>query len=147
MKAFTIYEPPQAPLELVDRADALVFVKDGFSWLAFMFAPLWFLWNNLWLAVAGYAVVAGALIAPVLLLELDHDLIALGLFGLHLVSGFEAGTVLHWTLTREGWSELGAVTGRSQNECERNFYDGWLPGQPHIAPRSIAAHFPGREDQ
>jgi hypothetical protein len=31
---------------------------------------------------------------------------------------------------------LGSVTGRNAAECERRFFETWLPSQPIIAPRT-----------
>ena len=39
---------------------------------------------------------------------------------------------------------LGAVSGRNLDECERRFFDGWLPSQPVIAPSSAADAAPPR---
>ena len=45
MAVFTVHAPAGAA-----NADATVFVREGFSWSAFSFGPLWLLWNRLWLA-------------------------------------------------------------------------------------------------
>ncbi len=42
-----------------------MFVRDGFSWWAFLFAPLWMLRHRMWLVLIGYVVVAGVLEVPV----------------------------------------------------------------------------------
>ena len=39
MLTFTVHEPPNPPADRIERADKLVFVKDGFSWMAALFAP------------------------------------------------------------------------------------------------------------
>ena len=137
MKAFTIHEPPEPPAERFDRAEALVFVKDGFSWPAFFFAPIWMLLNNLWLGLACYLVLAAGLAAGADFLGLGEDVTSLAFLVLHLLVGFEADRLQRWTLARKGWRELGAVTGRSRDECERSFFDAWLPDQPLIAPAKV----------
>ena len=43
MLTFTVHEPPNPPADRIDRAESLVFIKDGFSWIAALFAPLWLL--------------------------------------------------------------------------------------------------------
>ena len=136
MKTFTIHEPPEPPRERFDRADSLIFVKDGFSWPGLFFAPIWLPLNGLWIAFVGYILVACAIIGIAKLLGLEEQIIAPGFAILHLLVGFEYDNLQRWALRRSGWHELGAVTGRSQTECERNFFDAWLPDQPHITPDS-----------
>ena len=41
-----------------------------------------------------------------------------------------------WALERRGWRTLGSVSGKTAAECERRFFEAWLPGQPIIAPRA-----------
>ena len=36
---YAVYEPPQRPADRLSRAESLVFVKEGFSWPAALFAP------------------------------------------------------------------------------------------------------------
>ena len=131
--AYTVYEPPNPPSDRLDRAESLVFIKDGFSWGAALFGPLWFLAKRLWLA---------ALLYVVLTLVVTFGLYAIGFSGralnwmlmaVALIAGFEAPSVQRWTLERRGWSFIGPVVGRSYGECERRFFDAWLPGEPVIA--------------
>jgi hypothetical protein len=44
VKTFRIYSHPNRPMPIV--------VKVGFSWPAFIFGPLWFLLNRMWLTAA-----------------------------------------------------------------------------------------------
>ena len=57
-----------------------------------------------------------------------------GRLALSLLIGFEAGTLRRWSLDRRGWSTLGAVSGRNAEDCERRFFDMWLPTQPDPGP-------------
>src|SRR6185503_6023109 len=116
-----------------DRAETLVFVKDGFSWAAALFAPLWLIVHRLWWPLLGYAVVTGAMQLPQLLFALDQRWLGLTLFALHLLIGFEADTLRRWRLEQRGWHTIGTVSGRTPAECERRFFDAWLPAQPILA--------------
>jgi hypothetical protein len=60
--------------------------------------------------------------------------VGLAVLALNLLIGFEADTLRRWTLARRGWRTLGAVSGKTAAECERRFFDAWLPSQPIIAP-------------
>ena len=55
---------------------------------------------------------------------------------LNLLIGLEADTLRRWALERRGWRTLGSVTGKTAAECERRFFETWLPTQPIIAPRA-----------
>jgi hypothetical protein len=133
MRTYTIHERPDPAADRVDRAEALVFVKDGFSWAAALFAPLWLLVHRLWWPLLGYVVLSGAFQLPQLFLTLDQRWLGLAAFALHLLIGFEADTLRRWGLERRGWHAVGTVSGRTAVECERRFFDAWLPTQPILA--------------
>lgn len=135
MKAYTIHEPPTPPAERMDRADSLVFVKEGISWMALFFAPIWLLLKSLWLVFAGYVIIAALLLGGGSVLGLDNDTISWGFIALHIVIALEADSIERWSLARTGWRELAAVTGRSQDDAERIFFENWLPQQPVLQRR------------
>ena len=59
MRTYTIHERPDPAADRVDRAEGLVFIKDGFSWAAALFAPLWLIVHRLWWPLLGYVVIGG----------------------------------------------------------------------------------------
>ena len=61
MSIYTVHEPPLRANEDVPDPERFVFVRDGFSFWAFLLAPLWMLRHRLWLVLIGYVVVAVAL--------------------------------------------------------------------------------------
>ena len=138
MQTFTVHEPADPSADRVDRAERLVFVRDGFSWVAALFAPIWLLAYRLWWALLGYIIIAGGLQFLKLAAPFDQRWIGLALFALNLLVGLEADTLRRWALDRRGWRVLGSVTGRSAAECERRFFELWLPAQPIITPATAA---------
>lgn len=148
MTVFTVHEPPGAPLDRIDRAAVMAFVKDGFTWGAFLLGPIWLLGNRLWLALAGYVV---AVAAGGLLLEAvgaNHGWHALLVLGLNLIVGWEAHTLKAAKLDADGWAQLGSVSGNGLNDCERRFFEGWLPTQQMMrraAPQPDAAPAPAQK--
>jgi hypothetical protein len=136
MLTFTVHEPPHPPADRIDRAESLVFVKDGFSWIAALFSPIWLLVHRLWWPLLGYVVLSGLFELVRWGAIVDPGWVMLAVIALHLVIGFEADTLRRWALDRRGWQMLGSVSGRNAAECERRFYEGWLPMQPVIAPVS-----------
>jgi Protein of unknown function (DUF2628) len=133
MRTYTIHEGPDPAADRVDRAEGLVFVKDGFSWAAAFFAPLWLIAHRLWWPLLGYVVLSGAFQVVQLSLTFDKRWLGLAAFALNVLIGFEADTLRRWGLERRGWRMVGTVTGKSAAECERRFFDAWLPTQPILA--------------
>lgn len=126
--AYTVHEPPNPPADRLDRAEQLVFVKDGFDWAAAVAAPIWLLANRLWLAFAGYVAAMAILIG--ILMVAPPEWIALAIAVVHIIVGFEADQLKRQRLEASGHTLLGSVIGRSEGECERRFIEKWLPVQP-----------------
>src|SRR5260221_8049135 len=51
VKTYLVFEP-QAGNHTPEEAERVVFLREKFSWPAFVFGPLWLLWNRLWLGFA-----------------------------------------------------------------------------------------------
>jgi hypothetical protein len=127
MPIYTVHEAADPPSDRFERAERLDFVKDGFSWMAALFAPIWMLVYRLWWPLLGYVVVIAVL--SQLTDALSSRWTTLALVAMHLLTGLEAGTLRRWQLARRGWRAVGSVTGRTADECERRFFDVWLPAQ------------------
>ena len=149
MSVYTVHEPPSRAGAATPDAERFAFVRDGFSWWAFLFAPLWMLRHRMWLALIGYVVVAAAIEIPVKMS--GAPALASSLIGILLgfLVGLEAGTLRRFTLNRRGWKNLGVVSGDDLEDAERRFFDAWLrrtnspSGAPHAPtpPPSPAALF------
>jgi Protein of unknown function (DUF2628) len=125
---YTVHEPSDPPPDRIDRAERLVFVKDGFSWMAALFTPIWLIVHRLWWPLLGYAILAGVVLR--LGASLDSNWAGLVLVALHVLVGLEADTLRRWQLERRDWRIVGSVSGRNAEECERRFFEMWLPTQP-----------------
>ena len=136
MLTYTVHEPPNPPADRVDRAESLVFIRDGFSWVAAFFAPIWLMAHRLWWPLLGYVVAIGAFDAIKRIAGVDQRWLGLAILALNIMIGLEADTLRRWALERRGWRTLGSVTGKTAAECERRFFETWLPTQPIIAPRA-----------
>lgn len=130
MQSYVVFEPPKPPPNRVRHAERLVFVREGFSWTAALLAPLWMLVNRTWLALFLYIIAATVLNVGLLAAEVGAQWITVSMIALHLVIGFEAGTLKRWALERRRWRMLGAVVGPSRFECERRFFQTWLGEKP-----------------
>jgi hypothetical protein len=133
---FTVFSPPppEKPgalnLDRLDQAEQLVFVRDGFSWTAALFTPFWLLSRRAWLALLVYVVAVVLLAAIASAIGAPRAVTAALLLAGQAVFGFEAEGLERWLFERRGWRMVGSVNGRTIEECERRFFDAWLPVQP-----------------
>jgi hypothetical protein len=152
MSVYTVHEPTMRAGAAAADVERFAFVRDGFSWWAFLFAPLWMLRHRMWLVLIGYLVIAGAIEAPVKLSGGPaFTASVIGLL-LGLLVGLEAGTLRRFTLNRRGWKNLGVVSGDDLEDAERRFFDAWLqrtnstsggPRAPTPGPASAAPSWRG----
>jgi len=103
-----------------------VFVRDGFSFWAFLLAPLWMLRHRLWLVFVGYVIVAVALQVGLRLIGASSGVIIAVSLLLALLVGFEAATLRRFTLARRRWKNVGIVVGDDLESAERRFFDAWI---------------------
>ena len=127
MIVLTVHEPPEPPADRLEHAAELTFVRDGFSWVAAILGPIWMLSARLWLATLGYVAVMLVLAGLFAIGGWDARWLGLLVAAAHVWIGFESSSLQRWTLDRRGWKLLSAVAGRDVEECERRFFDGWLP--------------------
>jgi hypothetical protein len=130
-----VHEPPDPPADRFDRADALVFVRDGFSWGVALIAPIWLIMRGEWLLLAIYVVAAIALAVVLAAAGASPEWASLASFALNIFLAFEAGEIQRWLLGRRGWHEIATVSGRNRDECERRFFETWLKDEPSTARR------------
>ncbi len=130
MVVFTVYEPPNVARDPIDRATQLVFVKDGFTWLAAIVPALWFLVKGLWLELALFLAGAALLTWGIEAAGATSELSGVVLLIIQIVIGFEAALIHSTALERRGWRYVGTVTGRNQDQAERRFFETWQPGEP-----------------
>lgn len=137
MLVYTVHEPRRTADALDARADALVFVKEGFSLPAALLGPLWLAFNRLWLPLVGYV---GAVLALQLffwLVPVVSGAATAVMVLATLAFGLEANTLLRWGLERRGYQTIGSVAGRTFAECEHRFFTGWIAGRgqgPALTP-------------
>ena len=144
MQFYTVHEPPEPPIDRIDRAGSLTFIGDRYSPQATALGPLWLLANRLWHAFALYLAAVAVIAGVIFLAGLNPRWLLLIVGALNLIIGFEAASLKRWALERRGWRTLGAVSGRSIDECERRFLESWLPGERMAAASSGTVLMPPR---
>jgi len=142
MAVFTVFEPPPSGDELRD-AERVTFVRDGFSWAAFLIPFVWLLWHRMWLVLVLW-------IAIVVLVQWGASLIGepaplIAAVVIALVMGFEASSLRRWTLERRRFRFAGVVVGSDRSDSERRFFTDWVGGSPvaaAAAPKGSPSTFP-----
>jgi Protein of unknown function (DUF2628) len=133
----TVHEPPRPPADRVARAEKLAFVKDGFHPQAAAFAPFWLLGQQLWLPLLAYAAIFALAQWGLPWLGIGGRWGLFAIAGLNLLVGFEADTLQRWRLDKKGWTTLASIGGRNRDDCERRFFESWLPQQPMFSRSSM----------
>ncbi len=143
MFVYTVHEPSHPAQPLDARAGEVVFIKEGFTWWGFLFAPLWLLFNALWFEFIAALLLWAGVAAGLTGLGLKDQAAGIAYLLLMLIIGFEGNGLRRWCLERKGYIYLASVAGNSLEECERRFFDVWLPSLP--GERSKATPNPGPE--
>src|SRR5271155_4233183 len=145
MRVYSVHEPPVRGPDPLPDAERFIFVRDGFYFRAFLFAPFWMIWHRMWLVLAGYVTVSAVLETVFVALgtpAIDVSVVALLI---SLLVGLEASTLRRFTLNRRAWRNVGIISGDDLEDAERRFFEAWvheLPSQrvtPTAAPPAPGA--------
>ena len=90
MVTYTVHEPPNPPADRLDRAQAVVFLKDGFNLGATLLGPVWLLARRLWIGFALYAVGLGVLLGFLKAMGASPGWFSLVIAAVHVLIGFSA---------------------------------------------------------
>ena len=157
LRTYTLHVPELAMRGDAHALDAAKIVPDGFSWPAFAFTVLWFLFHRLWeaalIVLVGLAAVAFAGSALGLTRAAGTGIALLA----SVLVGFEASSLRRWTLARRGFALRDAVVARDSAEAEARLLARWLdpaslppprppfPGGPVRRAEPVIGLFPARE--
>ena len=139
MAIYTVHLPVKAR-DAVDMADNTRFLRDGFSWGALVFGPLWLLRQRLWLELFFYIVVAGLILLAQKLWGLE-EAAALALLALiNLLLGLEGLKLVGDKLDRRKFDCCDIVAGSRRDDIERRFFARWgaLPSVAATPPQTSA---------
>jgi hypothetical protein len=126
MTIYMVFEPPRLDDDPVRRAERTVFLRDRFSWGAFLLGPLWLLWRRLWLALFGYIIVVALVTVALRYAGAGPNWRALAAGLIALLLGFEAANLRRRKYMRRGWRDRGIVVGDDLEAAERRFFDGYM---------------------
>jgi hypothetical protein len=115
--------PPKSGLSEADALSQAMVLRDGFSFMAFVFTGLWLLAKRLWLPFLAFAVIYG-LIA---LAQWRYGFNPAAAAIIQLVIGFwlglEAASLQGRKLVAGGWRFVDVIEARNQDEAERRFFE------------------------
>lgn len=129
MTVYSVYEPPSEAKDLVERADRLAFVREGFSWPALLVPLLWLLYYRMWLELIVLVLVYIALQVVFGTDTQGQTLAAWASLAISVLFAFEANDLRAASLERRGYRLAGVASGRDRTEAERSFFTAWLPQQ------------------
>jgi Protein of unknown function (DUF2628) len=145
MSAFVVLEPPGPQHAAIEHAERFIFLREKFSLRAFLFGPLWMIWQRLWVVLGAYLVGVGLVGYGLRVIGVGWLALALALGLVHLLIGLEATTLLRWTRARRGWRESGVVIADDLEMAERRFFDNRATlrppakSAPRLVPEQLAA--------
>ena len=139
MKTYIVFEPENA--RTGDAGERTEFVLEKFSWTALFFAPLWLLFNRLWLAFVLFCA-AEILIACGVYY---FDFIGLGgiaaLLLPFLIVAIEGAQLKRYRLRQKYYREADVVTAEDLESAERRYFERRKLA-PVSAPASPPPAFP-----
>lgn len=153
MVTYTVHERDSDVKDITARAEAILFVKEGFAWLALLFPVLWMLFHRMWLVLLFFIVIVAALQVGFAAAGAGEAAAGWVTFALSLLFALQANDLRRWSLARKGYQLAGLVSGRDLRECEQRFFDDWLAVEdtpaggtpktsPPVAPSGKAAAAP-----
>jgi hypothetical protein len=124
MQVFLVMRDEEMP-----AADSL-FLRDGFSGAAFLFAPFWLAVHRLWLPALAYVLAAVGIshlhVGPAGLLCL--------FLALHAFFGLEGQAMRAADLGKRGYALTEIVAGDTLDDAELRYFAAPPPAQPRRAP-------------
>ncbi|MBN8533488.1 MAG: DUF2628 domain-containing protein [Rhizobiales bacterium] len=129
-----------------EGAEALAgarFVRDGFSWLALSFGPLWFFAKGAWISACLALAALIGFVAITAGLRLPIDVTVFGALVINLLLALESGTLRSWELRLRGFRDVALVAGADLDGLERRFFgeamnEAPAPPAPALAVRPSA---------
>src|SRR4051812_40666938 len=119
MPGYTVHAPGGADATPPDGADSFAFIRDGFTFLAFAFGPLWLLSHRLWLALLSYIAVSIAGELAFWFLHIGPGARLLVMLLIAVLLGLEAASLRRWTLSRRNWRQIDIVVADDEEAAER----------------------------
>jgi hypothetical protein len=122
MALYNLYLPRIIPPDPAQAADKLRVVKDGFSWVAFIFPLPWLLINRLWLWSAVFLAANLLLGFTAEFLGANDAVLFPCMLLLSLFIGLEAGALKAAGLGKRGFVQVASLVASSTEEAELKYF-------------------------
>jgi hypothetical protein len=133
MPAFAVLEPPGHADTALGQADRFIFLREKFRLSAFLFGPLWMMWQWLWLELLAYLLGLAAIASGLYVLDVGWPAMIPIFWLIQLLLGLEATTLVRGMRVRHGWRDCGVVIADDLDLAERRFFGD------RVARRAAAA--------
>ncbi len=130
MPVYTVHGPLADGTDMRSTTDRFVFVRDGFSFWAFVLGPVWLVYRRLWLALGGYIALSVAVAVALSWLHAGSGTRFIVVLLIAILMGLEAASLRRWTLSRGKWRLLDVVVADDEEAAERRFFDRWTTKRP-----------------
>lgn len=111
-----------APLGISPSPEKFVFVREGFSLVAFLVPFIWLVVYRAWWPLLAYLAVTAGLAATGYVLNLDDNLLVVVTMLVGLYFGFEAAALRQAALRRRGFLQVASVLGQTRIEAEQRYF-------------------------
>jgi len=123
---YTVHEREDESGDISDRADKILFVKEGYAWIALVMPILWLLYHGMWLVLAGFVALMVAFQTVFSVSGIGEIVAGPATFVISALFALLANDLRRWTLGLRGYSLIEPVSGRDLEECETRFFTDWL---------------------
>jgi hypothetical protein len=123
MASYLILTPPGGP---DGNQDKTRFIRDGFSWWAFLFPTLWMLYQRLWLHAAAAFLLQGIALELIRRPGFFAAGIAI-LIGVRILAAFEGPNAVYRRLADARWKTEGLVSAHNLATAEEIHFSGIEP--------------------
>jgi hypothetical protein len=126
---YTVHEREDEAGDISQRADNIVFVKEGFAWVALLIPMLWLLYHRMWFAFAAFIVLILSIQGVFAVLDTGEAATGWAALIVNPVFALLANDLRRWSLGLRGYSFKGPMSGRDLTECEERFFTDWIDEQ------------------
>lgn len=132
MAIFTVHLKGDAgePSSLVEQTRL---VREGFSWGALVFGPLWLIWHRLWLALVVWLLAEGVILGLGATLIPNERWTGLLELLVALLLGLEGAQIRRAKLARRGYAQVDVVSAPRLEQADRLFFERHLAGKAEPA--------------
>ena len=120
MASYLILTPPGGP---DGNQDKTRFIRDGFSWQAFLFPTLWMLYQRLWLHAAAAFLLQGIAVELIRRPGFFAAGIAI-LIGVRILAALEGPNAVYRRFADSGWKMEGLVSAHNLATAEEIHFSG-----------------------